>query len=233
MPEWIDQNLISPTLGPAVIAAVFSLGIIGALGSCCNIAIIGILAGFSSSLSSNHKKRDILLAGLFFMLGVAVVFGVVGLAAGLISQAALTLLGKYWKFFAGFILVFLGAVTLDLVPFKLPQFKPAATKNRRGAAGAIIYGFLIGAGLAGVTTFCNPPLYMALAVAALQVNSLQAGVIMSTFAIGYALPFAIALIGLGFGISKISSISGKSAPVIKIILGIILIALGIYIIATA
>ena len=233
MIEWIEQNIGSATLTPTVILAVFALGIIGAFGSCCNVAMIGVLAGFSRSLGSNHKKRDILLAGLSFMIGVTLIFGAIGLAAGLISQTALSLLGQYWKYFAGFILVFLGAITLDLLPFKLPRFKQTAQKDRRGTTGAIIYGFLIGAGLAGVTTLCNPPLYLALGVAALQLNSLHAGAVMSTFAIGYALPFAIVLIGLGFGISKITSITGKSAPVIKIILGIILIILGIYILATA
>ena len=233
MIEWIEQNLVSATLGPTVILAAFFLGTIGAVGSCCNVAMIGVLAGFSGSLSKNHKKRDILLAGLSFMIGVTLIFGALGLAAGLISQTALSLLGKYWKYFAGFILVILGVITLDLLPVKLPRFKQTAKKDRRGTTGAIVYGFLIGTGLAGVTSLCNPPLYMALGFAALQVNSLHSGAVMATFAIGYALPFAIVLIGLGFGIAKITSITGKSAPVIKTILGIILIALGIYILATA
>ncbi len=68
MTEWIEQTLHTPGFNFAMLAASFLLGVFTAFVSCCNVGVVGAIAGYTGASESN-KKRDILTMAASFMVG--------------------------------------------------------------------------------------------------------------------------------------------------------------------
>ena len=234
MTEWVNQILQAPEATIAILPAAIFLGMIGAVGSCCNIAVIGAIAGYSATFSEIKSRRPLILAGISFTLGTITAFAILGAVTGFVSQAAGTIMGSYWKIFAGLMLVFFGLATTGFLPFKLPDLKLKNDIRPRGTASAIIYGFIIGSATSACSAICcNPVLPIVLGVVTLKGHTIWGAAILAVYAIGFSLPPTAALIGLGLGFEKLSSMINKAAPIIKTVAGILLISTGFYLLATA
>jgi cytochrome c biogenesis protein CcdA len=191
MQEWINQTLESGAFSLAVLPAAFLLGLISSVASaCCTLPVLGAIVGYSGARKEN-SHRATLLAALFLMLGTAIATVILGSVAGFISQVAQTALGKYWKFFAGVILIFFGLAALRLLPFKLPQLRTSESKSRqKGLFGAAAFGFVVGGGIGVCSLPCNPGIFIVLGVVILQGYSLWAVALLVAYAIGFSLPLA-------------------------------------------
>ena len=121
MLEWSAAILKSSTLSVAVFPAAFMLGIVGSVTSCCNLPVLGAIAGYSGTVGHDTDRRSLLVAALFFMLGTVGAFAALGAVSGFVGQVAGASLGLYWKLFAGFISVLFGLATLGLLPFDLTR----------------------------------------------------------------------------------------------------------------
>lgn len=232
MQEWISQTLESPTFSVMLLPAALLLGLVGAVTSCCSWAVVGAVVGYSGSQSEKLDRRHVLLLGLFFMLGTTVALAILGAVTGLISQTAGSYLGRYWKLFAGLIVILFGLACLNLLPVRLPKVGPRVSNMPKGNAPAMLYGFAIGGGTTACSACCNPALFAALGVAALQGRTAWGAAVMAAFAVGYSLPMAGAVVGLGLGLGKLASVTRKFAPAIKIMAGTILVATGFYLLTT-
>jgi cytochrome c biogenesis protein CcdA len=232
MQEWITQTLQSPTLGPTVLAAALLLGLIGAVTSCCNWAVIAAVAGYSGMESEKRNRRDILIGGLFFMLGAFVSLAILGALTGLISQTVGAVLGVYWKLFAGLLMIFFGLASLQLLPFRLPRLGSARGTMPRGTIKAMVFGFVVGGGITACSVACNPVLFVALGMATLKGQTAWGAAVMAAFAVGYSLPLGAAVVGLGFGLGKLASLTNKFASAVKLVAGILLIGVGFYLLIT-
>lgn len=167
------------------------------------------------------------------MLGTVVALGILGAITGFISQTVGNSIGSYWKLFAGFALVFFGLASLNLLPFRLPRFGKTTGTVPEGPVKAIIFGFTVGGGSTACSAFCSPVLPMALGVVTLQGHTLWGVAILATFAVGWSLPLAAGLVGLGLGLGKLTSALQKAAPIVKTAGGIVLIGAGFYLLGTA
>jgi len=228
MQDWIAHTLQSPALGLTVLAAALLLGLVGAVTSCCNWAVIAAVAGYSGMESEKRNRRDILIGGLFFMLGTFIALTILGALTGLISQTVGTTFGVYWKLFAGLLLVFFGLATLGFLPFRLPKFSPATGVNPGGTVKAMIYGFALGGGVTACSVCCNPALFVVLGMATLKGQIAWGAAVLAAFAAGYSLPVGAAVVGLGFGLGKLASLTRKFASAIRLVAGILLIGVGFY-----
>jgi cytochrome c biogenesis protein CcdA len=208
MQEWISQTLQSSTLGLTVLPAALLLGLIGAVTSCCNLAVIAVVAGYSGTESEKRSRRDILVGGLFFMLGAFVALAILGAVTGLISQTVGSTLGVYWKLFAGLAMVLFGLATLRLLPFKLPRLGSASGTMPKGTVKAMVFGFVVGGGITACSACCNPALFVALGMATLKGQTAWGAAVMAAFAVGYSLPLGAAVVGLGLGFGKLGSVTG-------------------------
>jgi cytochrome c biogenesis protein CcdA len=229
MNAWIEQALGSSELSLVALPAAFFLGILSALGSCCNVAAVGAIAGYSGA-REDAGRRGMIVASLSFMLGTIVALVALGAAAGFVSQAAGNALGSYWKVFAGVAAILFGLVALNLVPFKLPKVGSPDRPARSGTAGAAVFGLVVGGAAAACSVSCNPVLAVALGVAVLQGRTLWGAVILGVFAFAYSLPLAAILLGLSFGKSALKA--KKAAAAARIAGGVLLLGVGFYLLGT-
>ena len=91
---------------------------------------------------------------------------------------------------------------------------------------------VVGGASTACTATCNPLILLPLCLAALQGKSLWGAMILAAFAIGYSLPFAAILIGLRTGLGKMKALSERAALVVKAVAGMLLLAVGFYMLAT-
>jgi cytochrome c-type biogenesis protein len=229
--EWTKTVFEQTGFRPAALPLAFLLGLVSAVASaCCTLPLLGAIVGYSGTQKrSGHKSN--LLAALFFMLGTVAALVVLGSVAGFIGQIAQSVLGKYWKIFAGLIAIFVGLGTLKLLPFKLPQSKSSENRSKpQGLIGPAVVGFIMGGGVSVASLACNPGIYIVLGVAVLQGYTLWAMAILAAYAVGFSLPLAALMLGVSFGSSAIKA--RKAEVAIRIIGGVLLIAAGFYFLST-
>jgi cytochrome c biogenesis protein CcdA len=233
MLEWSAEILKSSPFSIAVFPAAFLLGIVGSMTSCCNLPVLGAIAGYSGTVRHDTDRRALLVAGLFFMIGTIGAFAALGAVSGFVGQVAGASLGMYWKLIAGFISVLFGLVTLGLLPFDLTRLVFTGKAWHMRSSGATIYGLAVGGGAAACSVCCNPVLPIALAVTTLQGHTVWGAAILTVFSFGYSLPIAGVLVGMGLGVRRLSLAVQKVNPIIQKIAGVLLIVLGFYLLATA
>ena len=178
------------------------------------------------------SRRAAIGSAVSFMLGTSVALVVLGFVAGFVGQSAQALLGTYWKLFAGVIAVVFGLAALGLLPLKLPQIrrKKATSAAGQGILGTLVVGLLLGGGVAACSLPCNPGIFVVLGAAVLQGHSVWGMLLMAAFALGFSLPLAAILLGVSFG--KASIKAQKVEAVIRVVAGMLLVGVGLYLLAT-
>lgn len=233
MLEWASAILESPTVEPVVLGAVFLMGLLGSVTSCCNLAVIGAVSGYSSSQGEGMRRQDVAFVALAFMLGTVIALGILGAVAGFVGQAVGAQLGTYWKILAGLSLVALGLAGLKLITIKLPAVPQLAVGASGGRARALLVGFAVGGGATACSACCNPVLPVVLGVATLQGNILWGIALLATFALAWSLPMAAGLLGLGLGVNVLMKRLNRVGSSIRIVGAVILLASGFFLIFTA
>ena len=226
MQEWINQILESGINSWVVFPAVFMFGILGAVSSCCNLSIIGIVVGYSGSLGNIKNKHIVILSGLFFMLGVIASLSILGATTGFVSKVIGNSIGVYWKLVAGIVIIIFGLFALNLIPFKIPKPKIPNKFFPEKILPSLTFGLIVGGLTVACDICCNPAIPVVLSIAFLKSETLWGAAILICFAIGYGAPLTAVLIGLGFGFDKLSRNINKIQPIIKTITGILLITIG-------
>ncbi|MFA5781615.1 MAG: cytochrome c biogenesis protein CcdA [Bacteroidales bacterium] len=232
MEEWINRVLDSGQAGIAFLAAVFLMGIISVVSCGCNFATIGVVAGYTGTIGSTGKTKAVIWSGVFFLIGtivsMAVIGGIIGYAGELISDS----FGNYWKIAAGLISIFFGLYTMNLLPFKMPAVSVNPNNQKGGIFSAIIFGFTIGGLSSACGLCCNPFFPVVLAVSFVKGSVVWGILMLLTFSLGYGLPLAAAMVGVGMGFGKISKAVNRFGTIMKYAGGIALIAIGFYLLIT-
>jgi len=232
MRESIINTLQSASMGPTALPLAFLLGLVSALASaCCTLPAMGMLVAYSGTREDANRKTAFASA-ISFMIGTTLALIVLGFVAGFVGQAAQTLLGRYWKLFAGIVAVVLGLVALKLLPFKLPQLvrKSETRSAGQGILGAVVVGLLMGGGVAAASLPCNPGIFIVIGASILMGHILWGMVLMAAFGVGFSLPLGAILFGVAFG--KASIKAQKAEAVIRTVAGVLLVCAGFYLLAT-
>lgn len=231
MLEWINQTLQSGTFSLTAVSASFLLGLVSSIAcACCTMPILGAIAGYSGTRDEKGWRAG-LLAGLFFMFGTIIATVILGSAAGFVGQVARSAMGRYWKLFAGLLIIFFGLGTLRLLPFEPRKRKIAEGKSPpKGLFAAALFGFAVGGAIGFCSLPCNPGIYIVLGAAVLGGYTLWTFAILIAYAIGFSLPLAGIILGVSLGKSVARAKTVVTA--IRVVAGIILIAAGFYFLAT-
>jgi cytochrome c biogenesis protein CcdA len=232
MNEWLNSILSADQTGIIALAAVFLLGVVSVFTCACNFAVIGTVAGYTGTLGATGKTKTAVVCSLFFLLGTVVAMPILGCVIGFVSEFISVSMGSYWKIVAGVILIFFGAYILDILPFKIPGVAYNFQSKKGRAAGAILFGFVVGSLTSLGTLCCNPIFPIVVAASLVTGSTLWGFALLLTYALGFGSMLAAAMLGIGLGIGKLSKLLTKSAVVIKYAGGITLIILGFYFILT-
>ena len=232
MNEWINSVITSDQAGIVVFAAVFLLGVVSVFTCACNFAAIGVVAGYTGTVGATGKTKTVVVSSLCFLLGTVIALSAIGCLIGYAGEFVSASLGNYWKIAAGIIAIFFGVYTLDILPFKIAGITPNFQSKKSGITGAIIFGFVMG-GAFSLSNLCCNPIFPIIIGASFVKGSMLWGLGMLFFyALGYGATLATAMLGVGLGLGKISTVLSKFAVFIKYAGGITLIAFGFYLLIT-
>ena len=147
MAEWLSEVMTSPNLSLAAFPAAFLFGLLGSFTSCCNLPVLGAIAGYSGTLGNETNRGTFLLIALLFIVGTVAALTALGAIGGFLGQVAGASLGLYWRLFAGFIMVLFGLVSMGLVPFDFASVGIMKNLGSDGRFGPTIYGLAVGGAL--------------------------------------------------------------------------------------
>jgi cytochrome c-type biogenesis protein len=184
------------------------LGLLCAVSPCpmaANVAAVSYLARAAGS------PRRVLLQGVGYAAGRALSYLVIALVlqAGLASAPSVShVLQKYVVLATGPLLILVAVVLLDLLPLRLPQFRPDAARIG-GVAGSGFVGAVL---LGGVFALAMCPPSAAIyfgGVLPLAVGQASVIPVMGVFGVATALPVVAIAIALALGFAGFGRIFGQ------------------------
>jgi len=230
MLEYVTNKLQEVASEPLGLFFALILGVVSAVASvCCTLPALGVLVGYSGAQANDNRKTAVKTA-MFFTIGTIISLMIIGGIAGFVGQVAQSVLGRYWKVFAGIVAVFLGLAALKLLPFNVSLGKFEGVKNRLGKSGAVLAGLILGGIVAASSLPCNPGIFIVIGAAILQGKVFWAVLMLAMFAIGFSIPLGAVL--LGISLSKVGLAAKGADAVIRWIAGLILVIAGFYFLIT-
>ncbi|HPS51286.1 MAG: cytochrome c biogenesis protein CcdA [Bacteroidales bacterium] len=228
METWINHILNNGQASPVVLFAVLLLGMLSVFTCACNVAILGVVAGYSGADAVSGKSKLVFWKSTAFLIGTVLSMSLIGALFGFAGKWISDSLGNYWKIAAGLIAIVFGLYSMDLAPFRLPEIKFSGGGSRPGVLPAIVMGLTVGGLSAACNTCCNPFFPVILAASFVKGSALWGFLMLLFFALGFAIPLAAIILGIGMGLGKISGALTATVRIIKYIGGIALVLLGFY-----
>jgi cytochrome c-type biogenesis protein len=186
------------SLSPLLFVTALAAGMVS-FASPCVLPLVPAYLGFITGRSAEELSRargslrlTIFTQSLAFVLGLAVIFALLGASATLLGQTLLQNLWWLWKV-GGVVVVLLGLQMLGILKIpalyrtvRLADVKPNA---QRSLVGAFLMGFAFGAGW---TPCVGPFLASVLALASSQETVGAGTVLLLVYALGLGVPFLLA-----------------------------------------
>ncbi len=190
----------------------------------CIYPILPVIVGYMGGAEIKTKKEGF-IRSLSYVLGLALVYSVLGAVAALSGSLFGAFQNNFWlSVFVGNVFIFMGLFMLDV--FHFPQitfFKPNKAKATTSIGGAFLLGAVSGLVLGPCTT---PVLGGILTYVASQGDLFLGTTLLFTYALGLGLPLLI--LGAFVGLLKKMPKSGMWMIRIKKIFGLLLIGAGEY-----
>ena len=232
METWIKDVLGNDQASIMILIAVFVMGILSVFTCACNFAIIGVVAGYSGASRITDKTRLVIWRGISFLFGTILSMSLIGALFGYAGNWISGSIGNYWKIAAGLIAILFGLYSMELVPFKIPGLSLNIKFSQQNIFTAILFGLIVG-GLSAASNSCCNPFFPVILAASFVKGSLAWGFMMlAFFALGFGLPLATMIFGIGLGLGKISKTVTVVVSIAKYAGGIALVALGFYLLLT-
>jgi cytochrome c biogenesis protein CcdA len=205
------------------IVAVFLGGVTTALNPCV-LAMVPLLMGVVAGNKGTTTLKRSLVFSLFFVLGLAVTFTVLGLISALMGRM-FGYVGSFWKYLVAGVCLVMGLHLIGLLKFNFPV--PAGLQvKKQGHFGAFLLGLLFGV----VSTPCAVPiLAVLLAFVAEKGNVLYGGFLLFVYALGHSALVLVAGTSVGAAKGLLESKGLRKAHgVLQKAAGVVIIAIGLY-----
>jgi cytochrome c biogenesis protein CcdA len=190
--------------------------------------MIPLLMGVVAGNRETTTVRRSLVFSLFFVLGLAVTFTVLGLISALLGRMFGNV-GQFWKYVVAGVCLLMGLHLLGVIKWSLPV--PAGIQvNKRGYIGAFLLGLLFGV----VSTPCAVPiLAVLLAFVAEKGNVFYGGFLLFVYALGHSALVLIAGTSVGAAKGLLESKGLRKAHnVLQKVAGVLIIGIGFYFLFT-
>ena len=223
MPNIAD--IFSNTNSVLILYLLSFLGGIIASVSPCSIAMLPIIIGYVGGYSESRPSKTFIQM-LFFVIGSAVVFSVIGLVCAITGKVFVAFAGGYFGLIMASIIMIMGLKLTGFLDFELPVFIKEMPKNE--GTDSFLYPMILGAVVALAGTPCSTPILASImAFASLSSSLVQSIVMLFLFSVGEGL----ILIFAGVVTSKIKSLNGfyKFSDFLLKFCGFLLIGASIFI----
>ncbi len=207
---------------------VFAAGFLTSLTPCV-YPVIPIIMGYVGGRSGGSKGRGFILS-LFFVLGLALVYAALGLAAaGSGAMIGASLQSPVFVVFISLVFMTMGLSMAGLFSFPVPA--SLSSKLSGGGKSDILKAILIGGLAALIAAPCTGPLLVVLLTWVAQSgNTLMGFLLTLTFALGLSVIFL--LVGTFSGLISSLPRGGSWMSAIKNFFAVMLIGGGIYFLGT-
>ena len=203
------------------LTTIFGIGALSGL-SPCTLPTVMLVMGYVSG-TVNHSKFKAFKISLSFVLGIAFTLSLLGGFAG--TLGGLMSNTKMLNYILAAIVITMGLWMLEVIDLGTKQFSFGTPRKGSGYLGAFLLGLPFGILASPCTT---PILGGVLTYAASKGSSLYGFIMLFVYAIGRSIP--ILIVGTFTGLVKNLSKLDKYQQPIKIIGGILLILLGLYLV---
>ena len=201
----------------------FAAGIISSFSPCV-LTSLPLIIGYVGGYAGKDKKLA-LKYSLIFSLGITVTFTILGAASALLGRL-LTGAGKWWYLILGAIMLLAGLQLIGVIEFKSNACK--VPNKRKGLLGAFFLGILGGI----LSSPCSTPVLAAILAFVASEGNITLGIVMLLL---YSLGHSVLIIIAGTSVGVIEALNNSSktliiGKVLKIIVSIIIFAVGLYLI---
>jgi cytochrome c-type biogenesis protein len=219
-------------LSPLLFVTALAAGMVS-FASPCVLPLVPAYVGFITGRSADElhhaagsARRLILTQSLAFVLGLAVIFALLGASASLLGQTLLHNLPILWKV-GGVVVVIFGLQMLGILRIPMLSRTARLTELRPNTqsthAGAFLLGLAFGAGW----TPCVGPFLASLLALASSQDTVSAGVmLLLVYALGLGLPFVLAGIAIDRSLRVMRGIRPHMVTIERVS-GVLLIGMGI------
>ncbi len=217
----MDPDTLREAVQHAGLAAV-GIGFLAGLVFSFNPVAMAAIPVSLAYVTKAREKRQAIMFGTMFILGMVATHGMLGLIAGLGGQWVEAIVGRSWGLLLGPVLILLGLMWPGWVRIPLPAFAFRA-KRPTGLLGALLLGAVFSIAICPV---CTPALVVLLGVAA-ALGSPWIGIgLLLAFAVGRAVPVAIGAITVGW-LENLRGLAGYRR-LFEIAGGLTLVGAGLY-----
>ena len=222
------ENYVSLFTGEGSLPLLFALSFLGGLVaslSPCSLAMIPIIVGYVGGYSKDKPVKTFIQM-LFFVLGTAIVFSVIGIICAITGKVFVSFAGGYFGIVLAGIILVMGLKLMGVLDFELPVMIKEMPKN--DGTNTYLYPILLGGVFALAGTPCSTPILAGImAFASLSASLAQAIIMLFLFSLGQGLILILA----GSLTSHLKNSSGfhKFSDWMLKISGILLVLAAIYI----
>lgn len=221
-------NYVDLFTGNTSIMLLFALSFMGGLiasVSPCSLAMLPIIIGYVGGYSA-EKPFKTFLQLVFFIMGTAIVFSIIGIICAVTGKVFVSVGGAYFSIIIASIVMIMGLKLVGFLDFEIPLLIKEMPKNN--GTSTFLYPVLLGGVFALAGTPCSTPILAAImAFASLSASLVQAVIMLFLFSLGQGLILVLA----GVLTSKLKTWKNfyKLSDILLKISGVLLILTSLYI----
>ena len=221
-------NYVDLFTGNTSIMLLFGLSFIGGLVasvSPCSLAMLPIIIGYVGGYSEEKPFRTFLQL-VFFIMGTALVFSVIGIICAATGKVFVSVGGSYFSLVIASIVMIMGLKLVGFLDFEIPVLVKEMPKG--DSTSIFVYPLILGGVFALAGTPCSTPILAAImAFASLSASLFQAVIMLFLFSLGQGLILVLA----GVLTSKLKTWKNfyKLSDILLKVSGVLLIVTSLYI----
>jgi cytochrome c-type biogenesis protein len=227
----VDPQSLSLT--PLTLALAAGAGFLSFVSPCV-LPLLPAYLGYMTGLTAEElqgpraaaMRAHILGRSVAFVLGLSIVFAVLGGSASAVGQTLLRNQTIVLRI-AGLLVVLLGLHTLGLI--RIPFLYREKRLSVGGTDGSYVGALLLGAAFAAGWTPCIGPFLAGLLALASQEQTVSQGMLLLfVYGLGLGVPFVLAGLALGSSMRLLSAVKARM-HLLEIVSGLLLVGMGLLI----
>ena len=178
-------NYVELFTGSNSILLLYGMSLAGGLVasiSPCTLAMLPIIIGYVGGYSK-EKPIKTFLQLLFFIIGTAIVFSVIGVICAVTGKVFVSFAGSYFSLILSSIIMIAGLKLVGFLDFELPVIIKEMPKN--DGTNTFLYPLILGGVFALAGTPCSTPILAAImAFASMSASLTQSVIMLFLFSLG-------------------------------------------------